>query len=325
MKRGDAMKIVVLDGYTLNPGDLSWNELNELGNLTVYDRTEEHQILERIIEADYVYTNKTPLTQETLKKCKNLKWIGVLATGYNVVDVEAASKRGIPVCNVPSYGTNTVAQYVFALILELANHVGHHNDAVKEGRWTKSKDFCFWDIPLIELSDKTIGLIGYGRIGQAVANIAQAFGMKVLANNRHISTEEISDTFSYCSLERLYNEADFISLHCPLNDSTEGLINKGSLDLMKEGVFIINTSRGQLINEEAMVNALSNGKVAGYACDVVDVEPIEEKNLLLTAKNCVITPHIAWASNEARTRLLDTAVNNLKSFIKGETINQVNK
>lgn len=319
------MKIVVLDGYTLNPGDLSWDDLKEVGNLTVYDRTEEHQILERIIEADYVFTNKTPLTQETIRKCKKLKWIGVLATGYNIVDVEVAKKLGIPVCNVPNYGTNTVAQYVFALILELTNHVGHHNHAVKEGRWTTSKDFCFWDFPLIELSDKTIGLIGYGRIGQAVAKIAEAFGMKVLANNRHKTTEKISDSFSYCSLERLYKEADFISLHCPLNNSTEGLINENSLDLVKDGVFIINTSRGKLINEEAMVKALNSGKVGGYACDVVSVEPIEEKNSLFSAKNCIITPHIAWASYEARTRLLNTAIDNLKSFSRGEVINQVNK
>ena len=317
------MKIVVLDGYTLNPGDLNWKGFEELGEFTVYDRTPEEEILNRIGDAEIVITNKTPITAELLTKCPNIKYIGCLSTGYNVVDIDAAKERGIPVTNIPAYGTHAVAQFAIALLLEVCNQVGHHNSAVQSGKWQTSLDFCFWDTPLVELEGKTIGLIGFGRIGQATGRIAKALGMNVIAYNKGYSTtdEEIA---TYVSLDELYAQSDIISLHCPQLPSTEGIINKESLGKMKDGGIIINTSRGSLIVEEDLAKALDEGKVRGAAVDVVSVEPIKADNPLLKAKNCIITPHIAWASRESRQRLMDIAVSNLKSFKEGNPVNVVN-
>jgi len=318
------MKIVILDGYTLNPGDLSWKALNALGEVTLYDRTPDHLIIERIGDAEIVYTNKTVISQETLDACTNIKWIGVLATGYNVVDVNAAKAKNIPVCNVPTYGTNAVSQFVFALLLELCHHVGHHDKAVKQGRWTEGQDFCFWDFPLMELAGKTMGIIGLGRIGYQTALIAQAFGMKVLAFDGYPKKELESETLRYTTLDELYELSDVISLHCPLFPDTEGMINKEAINQMKDGLMIINTSRGPLVNEEDVRDALNSGKLSGYACDVVSTEPVEMNNPLIEAKNCIITPHIAWAPKESRERLLNTAVENLKSYLNGQVVNAVN-
>ena len=318
------MKIVILDGYTLNPGDLSWEGLKDLGDVTIYDRTPVDKIVERIGDAEAVYTNKTPLTKETIEACPSVKWIGVLATGYNVVDVAAAKEKGIPVCNVPTYGTTAVSQFVFALLLELCHHVGDHGKAVAAGDWTNCKDFCFWNYPLVELAGKTMGIIGLGRIGRQTAQIAQAFGMKVLAYDSYRDESLISDTLAYGELDEVLSSSDVISLHCPLFESTMGMINKDSIANMKDGVMIINTSRGPLIVEEDMKAALESGKVAGLACDVVSTEPIKMDNPLLSAPNCIITPHIAWAPKESRARLLETAVGNLKSWKEGTTVNAVN-
>lgn len=319
------MKIVVLDGYTLNPGDLTWDGLKQLGELTVYDRTSVEQIVERVGAAEVVFTNKTPLSRETLAKLPTVKYIGVLATGYNVVDIQAAKERGIIVTNIPTYGTGAVAQFVFALLLEICHHVWAHNEAVKKGDWTNCPDFCFWNYPLIELAGKTMGIIGFGRIGQATARIAQSFGMKVLAYDEYQNKTLENDTLKYTTLDELLAESDVISLHCPLLDSTKGMINKTTIAKMKEGVIIINTSRGPLVVEEDLAQALNNGKVFGAAVDVVSVEPITRDNPLLTAKNCIITPHIAWAPKESRTRLMKIAVDNLKAFMEGKPVNVVNK
>ncbi len=317
-------KIVVLDGYTENPGDLSWSGLEALGELKVYDRTPADQIISRIGDAEYVYTNKTPLTRETLDACPNIKFIGVLATGYNVVDVNAAKEKGIPVANIPTYGTTAVAQFVFALLLEICHHVGAHGDAVKAGDWTSCPDFCFWNYPLIELAGKTMGIIGYGRIGQNTAKIAVAMGMKVLAYdefpNKALETEDIK----VVGLDELLANSDVISLHCPLFPSTQGIISKSSIAKMKDGVIIINTSRGPLINENDLKEALDSGKVYAAAVDVVSSEPIKADNVLLSCKNCIITPHIAWAPKESRQRLMDIAVDNLKQYIAGKPVNIVN-
>ena len=316
-------KLVVLDGYTLNPGDLTWDDLNELCDVTVYDRTPKEEIISRIGDAELVFTNKTPLTGETLDKLPTLKYIGVLATGYNVVDTQAAREKGVIVTNIPTYGTTAVAQFVFALLLEICHHVGEHGKAVKAGRWSASKDFCFWDFPLIELVGKTIGIVGLGRIGRATAKIAQAFGMKVLAFDEFKNLDLQSDTLQYVELDQLFIESDVISLHCPLFESTKGIINKENLAKMKDGVIIINTSRGPLIVEQDLLEALESGKVFGAAVDVVSKEPIEEDNVLLKAKNCIITPHIAWAPKEARQRLLDIAVDNVRAFLNGKPQNMV--
>ncbi len=318
------MKIVVLDGYTLNPGDLNWQELKNLGDLTVYDRTPDDEIVSRIGDAEIIYTNKTPLNRATLEQCPNIKFIGVLATGYNVVDVQAAKELGIPVCNVPIYGTTAVAQMVFALLLEVCHHVGDHDMAVKRGDWANSIDFCFYNHPLIELVGKTLGIIGYGRIGQATGELAKAFGMTVLAHDKYPKTELEDDKMRYVSLDELYASSDVISLHCPMMESTAGIINKGSIAKMKDGVIIINTSRGGLVVEEDMKEALLSGKVYSFAADVVSTEPINEDNPLLTAPCTLLTPHIAWAPKEARQRLLGTAVENLVAFLNGEPINVVN-
>ncbi|MCF8020037.1 MAG: D-2-hydroxyacid dehydrogenase [Vallitaleaceae bacterium] len=317
------MKLVILDGHTLNPGDLSWAELENLCELKVYDRTEESQIIERVGDAELVFTNKTPLSASMLNKLPKLKYIGVLATGYNVVDTAAANSLGIVVTNIPTYGTIAVAQFVFALLLEICHHVGKHSDAVKENRWTTSADFCFWDYPLIELAGKTLGIIGFGRIGQSTAKIAQAFGMKVLANDAYKDLSLESDTLRYVEIDELFSESDVISLHCPLFESTMGIINKENIDKMKDGVIIINTSRGPLIVEKDLYDGLESGKIFAAGIDVVSTEPINEDNLLLKAKNCIITPHIAWAPIEARQRLLNIAVQNTRAFIANEPINTV--
>ena len=321
------MKIVILDGYAENPGDLSWEGFEELGEVTVYDRTprdDEEEILRRIGEAEIVYTNKTPLTASIIAKAPALAYIGVLATGYNVVDVEAAGKKGIPVTNIPSYGTAAVAQYTMALLLEICNQVGHHNRAVHEGRWEKAEDFCFWDYPLMELCGKTMGIIGFGRIGQEVARLAQAFGMKVLAYGRHRYENLETENCRYADLEELLTRSDVISLHCPLFPETEGLICKSTIKKMKDGVIVLNTARGPIINEEDLAEALNSGKVYAAGLDVASREPISGNNPLLSANNCFITPHIAWASRESRQRLMDTAVNNLRAFLNGAAVNVVN-
>ena len=292
------MKIVVLDGFTLNPGDLTWEGLEQLGDLTVYDRTTEDKILERIGDAEIVYTNKTPLSRETLEKAQSVKFIGVLATGYNIVDTSAAKERGIIVTNIPTYGTAAVAQFVFALLLEICHHVWAHHEAVKNGVWTNSPDFCFWNYPLIELAGKTMGVIGFGRIGQATAQIARSFGMKVLAYDEYQNKTLEQETLRYVKLDELLAESDVISLHCPLLESTKGMINHKTIAKMKDGAIIINTSRGPLIVEEDLAAALNSGKLYGAAVDVVSSEPIKKNNPLLNAKNCIITPHIAWAPKE---------------------------
>jgi len=320
------MKIVVLDGYTLNPGDLNWEGLEKLGQLKVYDRTvkEANEIIKAIDNAEIIFTNKTPLTKEILEKVPFVKYIGVLATGFNVVDVVAARELGMAVTNIPTYGTTAVAQYAMAMMLEMCHNIGKHSDAVKNGDWTNGQDFCFWNYPLIELVGKTFGIIGFGRIGQATAKLAQAFGMKVLAFDSNKIAELESDTCKYVPFEELLKNADVISLHCPLFESTQGIINKNNIAKMKDGVMIINTSRGPLIVEEDLKDALNSGKVAFAAVDVVSVEPIDKNNPLLKAKNCIITPHIAWAPKESRARLLNTAVENLKAFLQGNPQNVVN-
>ncbi len=314
-------KIVVLDGYALNPGDLSWKALEEVGMVRVYDRTRDEEIEERIGDCEIVITNKTPITRELLEIKPGIKYVGVLATGYNVVDIEAARDHGVVVTNIPDYGTQAVAQFVFALLLELCNRVAHHDRRVKEGAWNAAKDFCFWDFPLMELTGKSIGIIGYGKIGQAVARIAQSFGMKVLVYDPSPSKD--MDKVEYVDLDTLYKQSDVISLHCPLTVRTKGMVNSETIARMKVGVKIINTSRGPLIDEEALAEALNRGWVSGAALDVLSVEPAQMDNPLLSAKNCIITPHIAWAPREARERLLDTAVDNLKGFLAGKIINKV--
>lgn len=318
------MKIVVLDGYTLNPGDLSWGAFEKYGNFTVYDRTENHEIMHRIGDAEIVYTNKTPLTQETLSACKNLRFIGVLATGVNVVDVKAAKDLGIPVCNVPTYGTDAVAQYVFALLLAICHRVENHAQTVIDGEWAANKDFCYWRSPLIELAGKTMGIIGTGRIGKRTADIAMAFGMNVIAYARTPNRAYESERFSYGSLDEVYAKADVISLHLPLVEETREIINRSSIEKMKDGVILINTARGALINEDDLAHALKSGKVKAAGLDVVSVEPINSENPLLSAPNVLITPHIAWAPKEARERLMGIAVENLKCFLDGSPQNIVN-
>lgn len=317
------MKIVILDGYTENPGDLSWESMEKLGELKVYNRTPTNQIVERIGDADAVIVNKTPISAQTIAACTGIKYIGVLATGYNIVDVEAAKAKKIKVTNVPTYGTAAVGQFAIALLLEICHHVGHHSKAVLEGRWEKNPDWCFWDYPLIELAGKTIGIIGFGRIGQTTATIAKAMGMNVLAFDEHPNDtgKAIAD---YVSLDELYAKSDVISLHCPLFPSTEGIINKNSIAKMKNGIIILNNSRGPLIVEQDLADALNSGKVYAAGLDVVSTEPVKAGNPLLKAKNCLITPHISWAPKESRQRLMDIAVSNLESYISGNPINVVN-
>lgn len=322
------MKIVVLDGYTLNPGDLTWKGLEEMGECVVYDRTsltDVNEAIARIGNAEVVFTNKTPMPKELFDACPNIKFVGVLATGYNVVDVKAAKDKNIPVANIPTYGTDAVGQFTIALLLEICHHIGHHNNAVHEGKWTTNKDWCFWDYPLIELAGKTIGIIGYGRIGQATGRIAQALGMKVLAYDAHKNLELENDSCKYVDLDYLFKMSDVIALHCPLFPETKGIINKENISKMKDGVIILNDSRGPLIVENDLAEALNSGKVAAAGLDVVSTEPIKENNPLLKAKNCIITPHIAWAPKESRQRLMNIAIDNLKAFIENKPVNIVNK
>ena len=318
------MKIVILDGYTENPGDLSWEGFEKLGELAVYDRSGgEEEIIQRIAAADAVITNKTPISQNTIMSNKNLKYIGVLATGYNIVDYKAARERGIPVTNIPTYGTDAVGQFAIALLLEICHRIGHHDKAVKEGRWENCPHWCFWDYPLIELAGKTMGIIGFGRIGQCTGRIARALGMELIAcdDAPNDAGRKIAE---YVSSEEIYARADVIALHCPLFPSTEGMINRESIAKMKNGVIIINNSRGPLIVEQDLTDALNSGKVYAAGIDVVSTEPIRPDNPLLKAKNCIITPHISWAPIESRRRLMNIAVDNLKSFLEGKPVNVVN-
>ena len=324
-KSGIVMKIVVLDGYTLNPGDLSWDGFKEIGDINIFDRTEyiNDRIVESIADAEIVLTNKTPMSADVIKRVKGLKYIGVLATGYNVVDTAAAREYGIIVTNIPAYSTMSVAQLTFALILEICHHAGAHSDAVLRGEWSKSIDFCFWKYPLVELSGKTLGIIGFGRIGRATAEIAQAFGLNVLAYDIVQSAEPENEKFRYVTLEQLLEESDIISLHAPLFESTREIINSDTITKMKDGVWLINTSRGQLVNEKDLFNALQSGKISWAAVDVVSAEPIATDNPLLKARNIIITPHIAWAPLEARARLMNIAVGNLKAYLSGAPVNVV--
>jgi glycerate dehydrogenase len=317
------MKIVVLDGYTLNPGDLSWDALNALGEVTIYDRTVYDDIVSRCAEAEIVLTNKTPLDEATLNQLPNLKYIGVLATGYNIINTGVCKQKGIVVSNVPGYGTGAVAQFVFALLLELCLHVQKHSDAVMTGKWARSADFCFWDYPLIELAGKTLGIIGFGTIGQKVADIAAAFDMHVIASSRTQTDQSHRKNFKWVSLDDLLGQSDMISIHCPLTPETQGLINAENLKKMKSSAILINTSRGPIINDADLAHALNNGIIAAAGIDVLSKEPPAADNPLFGA-NCIITPHIAWAAKEARARLMDTVVTNLKAFIAGQPDNVVN-
>lgn len=318
------MKIVVLDGYTENPGDLSWKGFEELGEFICYDRTPSDEVIERIGDAEVVIVNKTPISKDTLDVCTNIKYIGVLATGYNVIDVNYAKTKGIPVCNIPTYGTDAVSQFAIAMLLEICHHVAHHSDAVYSGRWENNLDWCFWDYPLIELANKTMGIIGFGRIGQSTGKLAQAFGMNVLAYDSYKNFNLENDNCKYVELDELFANSDVIALHCPLFPETEGIINKDNIEKMKDGVIILNNSRGQLIVEQDLCDALNSGKVYAAGLDVVSTEPIKGDNPLLKAKNCIITPHISWAPKESRERLMNIAIENLKSFISGKPINVVN-
>ena len=318
------MKIVVLDGYTLNPGDLSWQGLERFGEVAVYDRTPQGQIVERARGAQIVLTNKTPLRRETLERLPELQYIGVLATGYDIVDVKAAGAANITVTNVPGYGSDSVAQSVFALLLELCQHVGLHSQSVRSGEWSRSDDWSYWKKPLIELSGKTMGIVGYGRIGEAVARIAHAFGMKVAANRRSPGGEAPFADFAWVSQDELWRDSDVISLHCPLTPETEGLINRDSLSLMKSSAFLINTARGKLIAEQELADALNAGTIAGAALDVLSSEPPDPGNPLLTADHCIITPHMAWGTFEARSRLLQIVTDNLEAYVNDRAVNRVN-
>ena len=319
------MKIVVLDGYTLNPGDLSWDKLFNLGEVVLHDRTPADKIKERSLNADVLITNKTPLTEETINDLPHLKYIGVLATGYNIVDTSAAKRRNIIVTNVPSYSTMSVAQLTFALLLELCHHVQKHSDSVMEGKWAESVDFCNWDFPLIELSGKTLGIIGFGNIGKKVADIATVFGMNIIAASRHETDQSERKNFRWAEINEVLAQADIVSIHCPLLPETKGLINADSLKRMKRSAFLLNTSRGPVVVEPDLADALNNGIIACAAIDVLSIEPPLKDNPLFKTKNCLITPHIAWATKEARGRLMDIAVNNLAAFINGKRVNVVNQ
>ena len=321
------MKIVVLDGYTENPGDLSWNGLEALGELTVYDRTstvESPLIAERLGDADVAVINKTPISRSTIDACPNLKLIAVLATGYNVVDYIYAKEKGIPVVNVPTYGTQIVGQYAVGLLLEICSHYGHHDRTVHEGKWEHNQDWCYWDFPMIELYGKTAGIIGLGRIGQSTAKILNAMSMKVLAYDA-FQSEAGKQLAEYVELDELFARSDVIFLHCPLFPSTEGIINRDNIAKMKDGVILINNSRGQLVVEQDLADALNSGKVYAAGLDVVSTEPIKGDNPLLTAKNCLITPHISWAAQAARQRIMDITVENVKAFVDGNPVNMVNR
>lgn len=314
------MKLTILDGHAVNPGDLSWDNFKQYADITVYERTPMDQLVSRIGDSDAIFLNKIPITEETLSQCPNLKYIGVLATGYNVIDLEAARKHNITVTNIPAYSTDSVAQHVFAMILHFTNHVSLHNDSVQNGDWVKCPDFCYWNKSLIELKGKTLGIFGFGSIGSKVADIAKAFGMKVICCTR-TAKPDIPEQVSF---EELLKLSDFISLHAPLTDKTKNIINKESLALMKPSAYLINTARGGFIVEKDLAECLNAGKIAGYAADVVLEEPMEADSPLLGAKKCIITPHIAWAPLETRSRLQGIAEENLKAYLKGNPINVVN-
>lgn len=316
------MKIVILDGYTLNPGDLSWNAIKESGDCEIYDRTPNELILERAKHATAIFTNKVIIDSNIIRQLPDLKFIGVLATGYNIVDIDAASTAGIVVSNIPAYSTDSVAQMVFAHILHFAQSVAEHAQTVSNGKWAESIDFSYRIKPQIELAGKTLGIIGFGQIGQAVARIGLAFGMKILFNNRR--KKETGMDAQQVDLDTLFAQSDFISINCPLTDENKGFINRESLQKMKQTVFLVNTGRGPLINEQDLADALNNGIIAGAGLDVLSVEPATQDNPLPKAKNCYITPHIAWATFEARQRLMEIAANNLNAFLKGSPINVVN-
>ena len=322
------MKIVVLDGYTENPGDLSWEELGKLGELTVYDRTsltDEAEAIARIGDAEIVFTNKTPITRKVLDACPGIRFISLLATGYNCVDYAYAREKGIPVTNVPTYGTASVGQFAIALLLEICHHIGHHDETVKAGKWERCADWCYWDYPLIELAGKTYGLLGCGNIGVHTAAIASALGMHVIAYDTRQREEALALGVEYVELDDLFARSDVLGLQMPLFPFNTGIINKENIAKMKDGVIIINTSHGPLVVEQDLYDALESGKVYAAGVDVVSTEPIREDNVLLKAKNIFITPHIAWAPKESRMRLMDIAVENLAKFYAGEPVNVVNK
>jgi len=316
------MKLINLDASALNPGDLSWDVLNQFGDVTLYQKTEsEAEAIERIGDHEIVLVNKVPITENILNACPNIKLICVQATGYNIVDTAACAKRGIPVCNVPDYGTAAVAQFTLALMLELCHRIGLHDQVVHEGKWCRSSTFCFWDTPQMELGGKTLGIIGFGRIGQATAKLAKAFGMRVITHSR---TPRKSPDAEFVDMDTLLAKSDFISLHCPLFAENTKMVNAEFISKMKDGSFLINTARGGLLDEQAVADALTSGKLAGAAVDVVTEEPMKEYNPLLTAPNCIITPHIAWAPKESRQRLLDCCVENIRAFLQGTPQNVVN-
>jgi len=317
------MKIVVLDGYTMNPGDLSWDELKSLGECFIYDRTPKELVVTRAADAEIVLTNKVVLDKEVIESLPRLRYIGVLATGYNVIDISEAKKRGIVVTNVPDYSTMSVVQLTFALLLELTHHVGLHSESVRRGDWTKSPDFCYWLTPLVEIDGLTMGIIGYGRIGRAVAKVARAFGMDVIAYSRRLKNEG-DENARFEEIDKIFETADVVSLHCPLTKETERIVNRERISLMKSTAFLINTGRGGLVDEQALTEALNNGRIAGAAVDVLSTEPPQPSNPLLTAKNCIITPHIGWATKSARERLMKIVVNNIRAFLNGTPVNVVN-
>ena len=321
------MKIVILDGYIKNPGDLSWSRYEELGALTIYDRTPANDtklIMERIGDADAVLVSSVPLGREVIENCPSIRYIGVLSTGYDGVDIQAARERNIPVCNIPTYGTDSVSQFTIALLLEICSRAGHHSDAVKAGRWRQQPDFCFWDYPLIELAGKTMGVIGFGRIGQRTAVIAAALGMKILYNDGFRRAELETENCRFAERGELFEKSDVIALHCPLFPDTQGLINRDTIAKMKDGVILLNSSRGALVVDEDLAEALNSGKVYAAGLDVVSQEPISMDNPLLSAPNCIITPHIAWAAKESRARLLEIGADNLAAFAAGSPVNLVN-
>ena len=318
------MKIVILDGYALNPGDLFWDGLKQFGKVVVYDRTPKEMVIARAKDAEIIYTNKTVIDEAVLNELPKLKYIGVLATGYNIVDTETARKKNVVVTNVPGYSTASVAQMTFALILELTQHVQRHSDAVMSGKWSKSPDYCFWDYPLIELAGKTIGIIGYGNIGAKVGEIATAFGMNIIGSKRVHGDMSHIKNFRWAEIPELLTQSDVVTVHCPLTSDTKGIINKESIRLMKKSAFFINASRGPIMVEEDVADALNHDAIAGAGVDVLSQEPPQGDNPLIKAKNCIITPHIAWATTEARGRLMDITVNNLGAFISGKPVNVVN-
>lgn len=317
------IKIVVLDGYTENPGDLSWDGLKQFGEVTVYDRTPKDQVIARIGGAQAIFSNKVVIDAQIMDACPRMKFVGLLSTGYNVVDIAAAKARGIVVCNIPAYSTPSVAQMTFSLMLDICFHAAQHSESVHAGHWSACPDFCYWETPLIELAGKTMGIIGYGRIGQAVSRIAAAFGMKTLCYSRHRTCQDMPDNCRYAELDEIFAKSDVISLHCPLSESMQGIVNRETIARMKDGVIILNTGRGPLVVEQDLADALNSGKVYAAGVDVVSEEPIRADNPLLSAKNCVITPHISWAPKASRERLMEIAVNNLAAWLKGTPVNNV--